>query len=254
MLVKKVFNEYFLLKKGYFCASKIRIMAKKIDNTEEKIHAVEEALSKSEKFIEKNQKILTIVIGSAVVIVLGIFAFQKLYIAPREKAAQGQIFTAQRYFEQDSLNKALNGDGNSLGFLDIIDEYSMTKASNLAKYYTGIIYLKQGKFDDAITYLKKFDSDDEFVGSMATGGIGDAYMELGEKEKAVEYYLQASNQKVNDLTTPLYMLRAAFVYEDLGKYDKAVELFEKIQKEHPKSTEARDIEKYIEQAKSKVTK
>jgi len=254
MLVKKVINDYFLLKKGYFCASKIRIMAKKIDNTEEKIHAVEEALSKSEKFIEKNQKILTIVIGSAVVIVLGIFAFQKLYIAPREKAAQGQIFTAQRYFEQDSLNKALNGDGNSLGFLDIIDEYSMTKASNLAKYYTGIIYLKQGKFDDAITYLKKFDSDDEFVGSMATGGIGDAYVELGEKEKAVEYYLQASNQKVNDLTTPLYMMRAAFVYEDLGKYDKAVELFEKIQKEHPKSTEARDIEKYIEQAKSKITK
>ena len=83
-------------------------MAKKIDNTEEKIHAVEEALSKSEKFIEKNQKILTIIIGSAVVIVLVIFAFQKLYIAPREKAAQGQMFMAQKYFEQDSLNKALH--------------------------------------------------------------------------------------------------------------------------------------------------
>ena len=88
MLVKKAYHEYYFLKKGYFCASKLRIMAKKIDNTEEKIHAVEEALSKSERFIEKNQKILTIVIGSAVVIVLGIFAFQKLYIAPREKAAQ----------------------------------------------------------------------------------------------------------------------------------------------------------------------
>src|SRR5665647_2253994 len=127
-------------------------MAKKIDNTEEKIHAVEEALSKSEKFIEKNQKILTIVIGSAVVIVLGVFAFQKLYIAPREKAAQGQMFVAQKYFEQDSLNKALNGDANYPGFLDIIDEYSMTKSANLANYYAGIIYLKQGKFEDAITY------------------------------------------------------------------------------------------------------
>ena len=132
-------------------------MAKKIDITEEKIHAVEEALSKSEKFIEKNQKILTIIIGSAVVIVLGIFAFQKLYIAPREKAAQGSIFAAQKYFEQDSLKKALDGDGQNLGFLDIIDEYSMSKSANLAKYYSGIIYLKQGKFEDAITYLKKFD-------------------------------------------------------------------------------------------------
>jgi len=254
MLVKNAFHDYCFLKKGYFCASKLRIMAKKIDNTEEKIHKVEEALSKSEKFIEKNQKILTIVIGSAVVIVLGIFAFQKLFIAPREKAAQGQMFVAQKYFEQDSLNKALNGDANYPGFLDIIDEYSMTKSANLAKYYAGIIYLKQGKYEDAITYLKKFDSDDEFVGPMATGGIGDAYMELGKKDEAIEYYLKASSQQVNDLTTPLYLMRAAFVYEDQGKFDKAVELYEKIQKEHLKSTEARDIDTYIELAKAKMTK
>jgi len=253
-LVKKVFHAYYFLKKGYFCASKLRIMAKKIDNTEEKIHAVEEALSKSERFIEKNQKILTIVIGSAIVIVLGIFAFQKLYIAPREKAAQGQMFVAQKYFEEDSLNKALNGDANYPGFLDIIDDYSMTKSANLAKYYAGIIYLKQGKYEDAITYLNKFDSGDEFVGPMATGGIGDAYMELGQKDKAVEYYLKASKQQENDLTTPLYLMRAAFVYEEQGKFDKAVELYEKIQKEHVKSTEARDIDKYIEQAKAKTTK
>jgi len=229
-------------------------MAKKTDNTEEKIHAVEEALSKSEKFIEKNQKILTIIIGSAIVIVLGIFAFQKLYIAPREKSAQAQMFMAQKYFEQDSLKKALDGDGQNLGFLDIIDEFSMTKSANLANYYSGIIYLKQGKFEDAITYLKKFDSDDEFVGPIATGSIGDAYLELGQKEKAVEYYEKASSQQVNDLTTPLYLMRAAFVYEELGKYDKAVELYVKIQKEHMKSAEARDIDKYIEQAKAKLSK
>lgn len=229
-------------------------MAKKIDNTEEKIHAVEEALSKSEKFIEKNQKVLTIVIGAAIVIVLGVFAFQKLFIAPREKAAQGQMFMAQKYFEEDSLNKALNGDANFPGFLDIIDEYSMTKSSNLAKYYAGIIYLKQGKYEDAITYLKKFNSKDEFVGPMATGSIGDAYMELGQKDKALEYYLKASSQKVNDLTSPLYLMRAAFIYEDQGKFDKAVELYEKIQKEHVKSTEARDIDKYIEEAKVKMAK
>lgn len=229
-------------------------MAKKIDNTEEKIHAVEEALSKSEKFIEKNQKILTIIIGSAIVIVLGVFAFQKLYIAPREKAAQGAMFMAQKYFEEDSLSRALNGFGDDEGFLSIIDNYSMTKSANLAKYYAGIIYLKQGKYEDAITYLKKFDSDDEFVGPMATGSMADAYLELGQKDKAIEYYLKASEQQVNDLTTPLYLMRAALVYEDQAKFDKAVELYEKIQKEHTRSAEARDIEKYIEQAKAKSGK
>ena len=79
-------------------------------------------------------------------------------------------------------------------------------------------------------------------------------MELGQKEKALDYYLKASSQKDNDLTTPLYLMRAAFVYEDLGKYDKAVELYEKILKEHTKSTEARDIDKYIELAKGKLSK
>jgi len=224
-------------------------MAKKTDTTEEKIHVVEEALSKTEQFIEKNQKVLIIIIGAVIVIGLGIFAFQRLFLQPREKEAQGQMFMAQKYFEQDSLNKALNGDGNYVGFLSIIDDYGMTKASNLAKYYTGIIYLKQGKFEDAITYLKKFKGKDEFIGPMAIGGIGDAYMELGQKERAVEYYLEAASRQKNDLTTPLFLMRAAWSYEELGRFDKAVELYETIQKEHTKSMEARDVEKYLERAK-----
>ena len=229
-------------------------MAKKTDTTEDKIHVVEEALSKSEQFIEKHQKTLIIIIGAIIVIGLGIFAFQRLFIVPREKEAQGQMFMAQKYFEQDSLNKALNGDGNYVGFLSIIDDYSMTKASNLAKYYTGIIYLKQGKYEDAITYLGKFNGKDELVGPMATGGIGDAYTELGQKEKALDYYLKAADQRDNNMTTSLYLMRAAWTYEDLGKFDKALELYTKIQKEHPKSMESRDIDKYIERAKAMAGK
>jgi tetratricopeptide (TPR) repeat protein len=251
---KKCCRMNLFRKKTYFCASKIRIMAKKSDNTEDKIHVVEEALSKSEQFIERHQKTLIIAIGAIIVIGLGIFAFQKLFLNPREKEAQGQMFMAQKYFEQDSLNKALNGDGNYVGFLSIIDDYSMTKASNLAKYYTGMIYLKQGKFEEAITYLKKFSGKDELVGPMAIGGIGDAYMELGQKEKALDQYLKAANERENNLTTPLYLMRAAWTYEELGKFDKAVELYEKIQKEHYKSAESRDIDKYIERAKLMTTK
>lgn len=229
-------------------------MAKKVDATEERIHQVEEALSKTESFIEKNQKIISIVIGAIIVVILGILAFQKLYLGPREKAAEAQMFMAQKYFEMDSLNKALNGDANYPGFLGVIDDYSMTKSANLAKYYTGIIYLKQGKFELAIDYLKKFKSSDEFVGPLAKGGIADAYLELGQKEKAIDYYLEAAEMKDNDLTSPLYLQRAAFVYEDMGKFDKALELYEKIQKQHYRSNEARDIEKYIERAKAKAGK
>jgi tetratricopeptide (TPR) repeat protein len=229
-------------------------MAKKTDNTEDKIHVVEEALSKSELFIEKHQKALIIIVGAIIVIGLGIFAFQRLFLTPREKEAQSQMFMAQKYFEQDSLGKALNGDGNYVGFLSIIDDYSMTKASNLSKYYAGIIYLKQGKYQEAIDYLKKFNGKDELVAPMAIGGIADAYVELGQKDQALDYYLKAANERDNDMTTPVYTLRAAWIYEELGKYDKAVELYEKIQKEHYKSMEARDIDKYLEHARAMMAK
>jgi len=229
-------------------------MAKQLDKTEERIVKVEEAFSKTEQFIEKNQKIILIVVGAIVIVVLGFFGFRRFYLAPKEKEAQSQMFMAEKYFEMDSINKALNGDGNYIGFLDIIDQYGMTKSANLAEYYAGICFLKKGEFEKAIEHLKEFSSKDAFVGPMAKMGIGDAYMELGKKDEAIEYYRKASSQQVNDLTTPLYLMRAAFVYEDQGKFDKAVELYEKIQKEHLKSTEARDIDKYIELAKAKMTK
>ena len=223
-------------------------MAKKVDNTEEKIQVVEDVLGKSEQFIEKNQLLLTIIIGALIVIVLGYFGFQKFYLAPREKEAQSQMFMAQKYFEQDSLKLALNGDGNYLGFLNIIDDYGMTNAANLSHYYAGMIYLKKGDFNNAIEQLKKFKSKDEFVGPMATGAIGDAYMEQNNTEKAIEYYLKAADQQKNDLTSPQFLLKAGWACETAAKFDKAAEAYVRIQKEFPKSMESRDIEKYIARA------
>jgi tetratricopeptide (TPR) repeat protein len=225
-------------------------MAKKADNTEEKIQVVEEALGKTELFIEKNQKLLTIIIGAIVLIVLGYFGFQRFYIAPREKEAQSQMFMAQKYFEEDSLKLALNGDGNYLGFLNIIEDYSMTTAANLSNYYVGMIYLKKGDFNNAIKYLKKFSSDDEFVGPMATGAIGDAYMELKDTKKAIDYYLKAADQQKNDLTSPQFLLKAGWAMELSADYSKAADAYKRIQKEFPKSTESRDIEKYIARAEA----
>lgn len=220
-------------------------MAKKTDKTENRIVAVEEAFSKTEQFIENNQKIILIVVGAIIVIVLGFFGFKRLYLAPKEKEAQGQMFMAEKYFELDSLNKALNGDGNYLGFLDIIDQYGITKSADLAHYYAGICYLKKGDFENAIKYLKHFKSNDEMVQPMATGAIGDAYMELNQVDKALDYYLKAANEKKNELTTPMLLMKAGWVYEDLGKYDQALAIYKRIKNEYPRSEEGNDIDKYI---------
>ncbi|MCK9617910.1 MAG: tetratricopeptide repeat protein [Lentimicrobiaceae bacterium] len=223
-------------------------MAKKTDATEEKIQAVEDALGKTELFIEKNRKIISIVIGIILVVLLGYFGFKKFYLAPREKEAQSQMFMAEKYFEQDSLDKALNGDGNYSGFLKIIEDYSITKSANLAHYYTGICFLKKGQFEKAIDYLEDFNGDDEFVAPMAVGALGDAYMELGKTDKALAYYIKAAEKKTNDLTSPAFYFKVALTYEKMKDYQKALDTYKKIQTEFPKSAVARDIERYIARA------
>ncbi len=224
-------------------------MANKTDKTEEKIAAVEHALDKGEQFFEKNKNLLFYILLGIIVIIGGFFAYQKFILGPKQIEAQAQMFYAEQYFEKDSLKLAMNGDGTNPGFIQIVDEYGSTKSGNLAKYYLGICYLKTGEFQNAIDNLEDFSSDDMMIGPMAIGATGDAYLELGNNEKALEKYLKAAEKKNNDFTTPMFLMKAGWTYEILGQYDKAVGVYEKIQKEHFKSFEARDIEKYIARAK-----
>lgn len=228
------------------------MMAKKKDATEDRIEAVESALSKSEQFIETNQKIITYVIGALIVIVILFFGYKKYIANPKEKAANEAMFQAELYFDQDSLNLALLGDGESFGFLDIIDDYGSTKAGNLAKYYAGIVYINQGDYENAIDHLKKFKGDDIIVSAMALGAIGDAYMQLGDIDKAVRYYTDAASKNENELSSPAFLLKAGWAYELLDKNNDALKAYEKIKADFPKSRESREVEKYISRAKAKL--
>lgn len=223
-------------------------MAKKKNVQPDSFENVENVLSKTEQYIEDNQKSLTIIVAAIIVIVGGYLVFQKFYVAPMEKEATAQMFVAEQYFERDSFNLALNGDGVELGFLDIIDEYGITKSANLAHYYAGISYLHLGDYEAAIDYLKGFESDDQIIAPMALGAIGDAYSELGEYEKALSFYMKAANQNVNEFSSPIYLMKAAQIHEHLEDYKKALAIYERVKKDHPKSNEARHIDKYITRA------
>lgn len=229
-------------------------MAQKIDKTEERIHVVEETLSKTEHFIEQHQKTLINVGIAIIVVVMGFYAIRSYYIIPREADATAQMFMAQKYFEKDSLKLALNGDGNYPGFLQVIDDYKWTSASNLSHYYAGICFLKQGKFQDAIDQLEKFNGKDELIAPMAVGAIGDAYMELNQPEKAASEYESAANLRDNKLTTSLFLQKAAFAFEEMKNFDKALAIYEKIKTKYPNSMEAQDVDKYIAKIKTEQNK
>ena len=124
---------------------------------------VEQTLSRTEKYLEENYKLLLTILGSAVILV-GIFWLGRLWLNKKNDEAQSQMYQAQRWFEMDSLKLALNGDGNYLGFLDVLKNYKMTRAGNLAKYSAGICYLHLGEYQNAIEYLNKYSKKDKLIG------------------------------------------------------------------------------------------
>ncbi len=213
---------------------------------------VESALTRTEQFLESNQKLIAIVIGTVVLIVVGYLGLNKFYLEPRDKDAKDQMYEAQNYFEKDSFNLALNGDGNNLGFLDIIDTYGSTDAGNLAKYYAGVSYLHIGQFDNAIDYLKKFDTEDVLLGPISLGAQGDAQLELGKTDKALELYTKAYKLNENELTAPVYMLKAAELLENTNKTAEALKIYETIKQKYPESNEGKSIDKYIARSKVKM--
>jgi len=224
----------------------------KKDQTTEVFENVEQSLTKAELFFEQNRNPLLIAVGALLGIALIYFGYTKYIQEPQEAEAQEMIFRAQKYFEQDSLRLALNGDGTNLGFLELADEYNSTKAGNLANYYAGICYLNMGEFENAIVYLDQFSANDEILSVIAKGAIGDAFLELNQPEDALDYYSKASASSDNNFVVPIYLLKAAQTAEILGDYKKALSFYERIKEDFADSREATDIEKQIAYAANKV--
>jgi TolA-binding protein len=205
-------------------------MAKKEEHKHELIEnpeALKEKLVGAETWLESNPKIV-IGIGAAILLIVGGYFGFNYYKGSQNVLAQKEMFQAVYYFEADSLDKALNGDGNNLGFLSIIDDYGITDAGKLANYYAGVCFLKQGKYEVARLYLEDFSSNDLLVQARAYSLIGDTYMEEKKFEDAASYYNKAANYKPNKYFSPAYLMKAALAFEKLNQPEKAKEAYEQI--------------------------
>lgn len=201
-----------------------------------------EQLSRTEQYLEKNKVPVLIVVAVIVLAVVGIFGY-RYYINNQEKQAKAEIFQAMFYFESDSLNLALNGDGNNLGFLDIIDEFGSTPSGNLAYFYAGACHLKLGRYDEAIENLEAFSSGDLVLQARAYALIGDANMELQFFEEAAASYSKAADYKPNEYFTPVYLVKCAIAYERLSDFGNAIECYDRIINEFKDSEQYQDARK-----------
>lgn len=213
----------------------------------------DEQLTKGVQYVHNNGKTIGIIVLVVLVIVAGFLAYRNLYHIPHQKAGDAAIYQAERYFAMDSFQLALNGNGADIqGFLDVIDDYGSTKAGNLAQAYAGICYYHLGQTDQAIEHLKKFKSKDIMAAPTIHGLIGDCYVEAGQLEEGVKYFMDAAKKADNELISPIYLQKAGLAYQKLGQNDKALEAFQTIKEKYYTSPIASEVDRNI--AELKMTK
>ena len=219
-------------------------------NNNKKNHIKEDALTQSEAFLIKYKNAIIGGVVAVIIIVAGFIMYKNLYAEPREEKAQAALFKGQEYFEQDAFEQALNGDSiGYTGFLKVVDDYSGTKAANLAKAYAGICYAQLGKYEEAVKMLDSFNGKDQMVAPAILGAAGNCYAQLGQLDKAASTLLSAADKADNNTLSPIFLIQAGEILVKQGKYDDAVNAYTKIKDKYFQSYQAMDIDKYIEQAK-----
>lgn len=194
--------------------------------------------------MNKQTKTLVATIVGIVILVGGFFGYKEFIAKPNADKAAAALFPVEHWFEMDSLQYVLDGDGNHEGALYIINKFGGTDAGNQAKLYAGMAHLKLGQFDEAIKQLESFDGKKTPVTYSVYGSIGDAYAEKGDVDKAISYYEKAA-EYADDVLTPLYMFRNAKLKELNGNAEEAIAIYQKLKVEFPFSQQSRDADKAL---------
>ena len=206
---------------------------KNVKQTDKNLEGIEQALTRSEQFIEDNQKALTYILGGLIVVLLIIIGGNRYYLKPLNEEAAADMYYAERFFEMDSFNLALNGYGTYPGFLNVIDDYGISKSAKISKYYAGVCYHQLGDYEAAVNLLNKFKTDDLLVGAAKYSTLGDAYVEMGDMSKAISAYKSGIEKYENNYSSPIILKKLGLVYEELGQLDDALETYMAIESTYP---------------------
>ena len=208
-----------------------------------------------EFYLKNKTQSITVVVALATIIV-GFLGYKFVYIdmfeTPNQEESIEKIWQAESMaFDSQSWNRAINGDslGFFSGFKKISENYAGYKGGKVAKYNLGISYLNNREYEKAIQTLKEVNFDDELIGTISLGAIGDAFLQLGSVSDALVYYTKAYKRRDNELTSPIYMMKAAFCQEAEGNYEDAIQTYKLLYVSYPNSVYSNEAEKYMESLK-----
>lgn len=211
------------------------------------VNEFDKTLAAGGSFVEKNKKAIMYGTCAVLAVIIAVVLAVQYYIKPRNLEAAESMAVAEQLFRTGEYEKALNGQGQNAGFLQIMDEYVCTPSANLARLYAGLSYAHLGKYQEAVEYLEDYsDCGDDMISNAAIGALGNCYAELGQTEKAAATLVKAAEKAGNNTLSPVYYIQAGQLFESLKQNDKARECYEKVRKNYPASPQAQEIEKFIE--------
>ena len=225
-------------------------MAKKVNETRTSIEELNESLSGIEKKVEDNKKMIVWVLAAIVAIAVAILGYVNLIQEPNMEKAMEEIAKADMDYTMGEDSIALSE------YMAVADNYS-NDASNRAGLNAAIILYKQGKYEEAINYLKKYDGAGALVGPASQALLGDCYVNLGKYDDAVKYFNKAiSLAGDNELYTPLFILKKATVLRVQEKYADEAKALQVIKDKYPTFINGYqvDVDKYLERAKAQAGK
>jgi hypothetical protein len=203
-------------------------------------------LNKAKGFWESASKPIIYVAVAIIVLGGGYYGYKKFYVEPNEEKAADAIWHAQQYFAADSVNLALKGDGQFLGFEKVAKTYSGTKAGQLANFYAGVCELKLKDYNKAVTYLKDFSTDAKEIQAIAYARLGDAYSELKKNQEAVDSYAKAGHHfPEQESLSAENLFRAGALSEVLGKNDDAIKYYKEVKEKYSRTERGYQVDKYL---------
>ncbi|MCF0197180.1 MAG: tetratricopeptide repeat protein [Bacteroidaceae bacterium] len=214
------------------------------------VNEIDEAVKESRNFVENHKNQILYGTGAILLIILAVLAAKQFYFEPRSERANDAIAQAQQIYAEGNYEKALTGDSVRAGFLSVIDEYGCTDAENLAYFYAAQCYFQMEKYQEAVDMLEQYDDcGDNMISPAAMGMLGDCYVAMGENEKGASALIKAAKRANNNAISPLCLVKAALIFEELGKKEEALKCYQNIKDNYKQSMQYNDVDKYIERLK-----
>ena len=162
-----------------------------------------DTFSRAQSFYDQNK---TAVIGAviALVVLIGGSVGYYYYSTSQENTAQQLMADATQAYLQSNYQEALTGSETdfTVGFEQIINNYSMTDAANLARYYVAVCEYNLGNPQQALSYIEAYEIPEGIMGVGPISFNGVLLTDLGNHAEAAKMYIKAAVWDKNESTSP----------------------------------------------------